>query len=249
MSHLDPELLSGALDEDLTLDERRSVEEHLATCAGCRDALTDLRDTHSLVRSVPRPEISELHRKQLHRSINKARRAPANMWRAMVAVAGTAAAIAAFVGITMLGTGGDPSVLADRVTIASTTGDFTSADLELWSAQEEMLPPSTEASALASPPMDSNTPSMSATAPPSPVPPSGRDLGPPANHGAQIARCESIFKPGGNEGARALRYVIGSFEGVPAYLLAYEVPRDDPVSVEVFAIAQQDCRVLYRASR
>lgn len=260
MSHLEPELLSGVIDGELSSAEQELLDEHLATCQQCRDSLAELQQARGFIRSAHRPEISELHRKQLWKSINKARRAPANLWRALVAVAGTAAAIAAFVGLTILGTGDDGSnILASDVTIEATGADYSSEDLEFWAADEQLAPaqissemssalPEGSAGSEDAGPADAEGPSRTLPASPlAPQPAPTDDL--EANHGAQIARCESIFRPGGDEGARALRYVIGSFEGTPAYLLAYEVPRDDPDRIEVFAVAQDGCEVLYRATR
>jgi hypothetical protein len=258
MSHLENEVLSGVIDGELSTREQQMVNDHLAACTQCQESLAELEQTRAFIRSAPRPEISELHRKQLWKSINKARRAPANLWRAMVAVAGTAAAIAAFVGVTMLGTSsGGSDILASDVTIEETGADYSSEDLEFWAADDELAParvstdmttdpndPEGGAETSSSP---SGDPMGTLEAPAVKAPTVAADAS--ANHGAQIARCETIFRPGGDEGARALRYVIGSFEGTPAYLLAYEIPRDDPDHIEVFAVAQDSCEVLYRTTR
>lgn len=250
MTHPEHDLLTGFVDGELSERELSTVETHLEGCVTCATVLEDVKQTRALLRTLPQPEISELHRKQLWREINRARRAPANLWRALVAVGGTAAAIVAFVGITMLGTNKDSSVLASEVTIENTASNYSAADLELWVIDRDTAPLALEASGVSkddatATPTPSN-PTVSA-APASPLP-SGV-AAPEANNGALIARCESEFKPGGDDGAKALRYVIGSFEGTPAFLLAYETPRDKPTRIEIYAIAVDDCRVLYRATR
>ena len=43
MTHLSAEALAGYLDDGLPIDERGPVELHLASCAVCRDELTEIR--------------------------------------------------------------------------------------------------------------------------------------------------------------------------------------------------------------
>lgn len=46
------ELISAALDGEATAEEQRQIDEHLATCAACRQAMTDLQAAQSLSRSI-----------------------------------------------------------------------------------------------------------------------------------------------------------------------------------------------------
>jgi predicted anti-sigma-YlaC factor YlaD len=48
------ELASGELDGELTLDEDRALDRHLAGCAECRDARRRVRRTVRLVRALLR---------------------------------------------------------------------------------------------------------------------------------------------------------------------------------------------------
>lgn len=49
------ELLSSYLDGQVSLPERRTVEEHLAGCAACRAELEELRQLTGLLRRLPQP--------------------------------------------------------------------------------------------------------------------------------------------------------------------------------------------------
>jgi hypothetical protein len=52
-THLEPELLSAYLDDEVTLAERQLIEAHLPTCADCQKELASLRFTVALVQSLP----------------------------------------------------------------------------------------------------------------------------------------------------------------------------------------------------
>lgn len=51
--HLDPDLLSAYLDEEVSPAERARVESHLAACASCQQELAALRKTVALLRQLP----------------------------------------------------------------------------------------------------------------------------------------------------------------------------------------------------
>lgn len=51
--HLTKGRLSAYMDQQLTLQEQREVEEHLGLCQGCRQELGSLQATVSLLRKVP----------------------------------------------------------------------------------------------------------------------------------------------------------------------------------------------------
>jgi len=51
------DLLSAYIDNDLSAEDRHLVEEHLAVCARCRDALNQLLMMKEAFRSLPLPEI------------------------------------------------------------------------------------------------------------------------------------------------------------------------------------------------
>jgi anti-sigma factor RsiW len=52
-AHLDPDLLSAYLDDEVTPDERARVSEHLTGCEACRSELEGLRFTVSLLQRLP----------------------------------------------------------------------------------------------------------------------------------------------------------------------------------------------------
>lgn len=253
MSHLEPELLSAYLDDAVEASERAQIERHLPTCATCRSELDALGFVRASARSLERPAIPELHRKQLWREINRTRRAPATRWRALVAVAGTAAAIAAFAGLTMIGQTSGPNVLAKDATIER-AGTVTDAEVDGFLAV-------TAASTIA---MEDEGP-VTTMAPSEPAESGGvgTDLseGAPGNgaartgdedlsvnHGAQIARCEEVIRPGGDGGAIAVRYILGSYQGEQVYVLVYDIPREEPTHREVFVVSRAECRVLTHRS-
>lgn len=51
--HIDPELLSAYLDEEVTANERQLIETHLPTCAACQQELASLRFTVAMVQALP----------------------------------------------------------------------------------------------------------------------------------------------------------------------------------------------------
>ena len=53
MAHLDTELLSAYIDDELSPDDRRQVEEHLSSCEVCRREFEELRGISALVRELP----------------------------------------------------------------------------------------------------------------------------------------------------------------------------------------------------
>jgi hypothetical protein len=53
MAHLDPELLSAYIDAELSPDDMRQVEEHLAVCETCRREHAELRGISTMVRELP----------------------------------------------------------------------------------------------------------------------------------------------------------------------------------------------------
>lgn len=56
-NHLDPDLLSAYLDDEVTPPERARVETHLLTCAPCREELESLRWTVGLLQRMPPVEL------------------------------------------------------------------------------------------------------------------------------------------------------------------------------------------------
>lgn len=269
---IDAELIDTVLIEDVLEDDARTeIAAHVAACLECADTLEGLRFAREALRRLPRPEMNELHAKQVLRELNRARRRPATRWRALVAVGGTAAAIAAFAGITMLGTSSGPNVLATGIELERIHTDFSEAELEAFLARTVVSPQLSDNAVGLSPyggPADSTVGASTAMPMPSnpPAATSGRTVtapGPEAvvvtsgssrekdqvNHGAQIARCEERIRPGGDGGAVARRYVVAWFEDIASYILVYDAPRKQPDHLEVWVVARSDCRVLYQATR
>ena len=255
MSHLEPEILSAYVDDAVDADERARIDAHLPGCAHCQGELDALGFVRASARTLERPAIPELHRKQLWREINRTRRAPATKWRALVAVAGTAAAIAAFSGLTMLGSTNGPNVLAIRIEVLD-AGKVSNTDLDGLLAmpvdlaaggygttmEDSMQAPATALPEAA--PLVTGPPAMARD---------GMDLkaitgDEDVNHGAQIARCEEIIRPGGDGGAIAVSYLVGRYEGVDVYVLVYDIPRSDPTHREVFVVSRTECRELTHRS-
>ena len=53
-SHIDAELLSDYLDNQITPEQRSRIDQHLSTCAACRAELNSLRQTVALLHALPR---------------------------------------------------------------------------------------------------------------------------------------------------------------------------------------------------
>jgi len=51
--HIEPELLSAYLDDEVSTDERQLIETHLPTCVACQHELDSLRFTMALVQALP----------------------------------------------------------------------------------------------------------------------------------------------------------------------------------------------------
>lgn len=256
MSHLEPELLSAYVDDAVDATERAHIEAHLPGCDDCRAQLDALGFVRTSARTLERPTIPELHRKQLWREINRTRRAPATKWRALVAVAGTAAAIAAFAGLTMLGSTSGPNVRALDISVED-AGSVSARDLESYLATTMFSSDSaiTETGGGASEGIGATDP-QAPTAAAAPAPTidgqraedAGSDASKTVNHGAQIARCEEIIEPGGEGGAIAIRYLVATYRGSEAYVLVYDIPRADPTHREVFVVTRTECEVLAHRS-
>lgn len=243
MSHIDPELLSAYLDHELNSAELAQADGHLVSCSECAELLDSMKFATSAVRGLEEPVMPELHRKQLFKEINRARRAPANKWRALVAVGGTAASVVAFAGLMMIGGGAGPNVAAGEAEIQRDGSSWTAEDLNSL-----LAPALIEAAPQAA------TGKGSTDAEGRPAAAASSDIAEPAedsmaqysevNHGARIAHCESSIKPGGQAGAIAVRYIIAEYEGTPAYILLYDVPRKKPTGKQLFVVAQADCSIL-----
>ncbi|MGI6684659.1 MAG: anti-sigma factor family protein [Bacillota bacterium] len=73
MPCLDKEdLLSAYLDHELLPDENNLVEIHLKQCPSCREAYEDLKETSSLIRSLPDVPIPAGFQEQLHERLVQA---------------------------------------------------------------------------------------------------------------------------------------------------------------------------------
>ncbi len=55
--HIEPELLSAYLDNEITVAERAVIEAHLPGCVACQTELASLRWTVSLVQALPQPSL------------------------------------------------------------------------------------------------------------------------------------------------------------------------------------------------
>lgn len=53
------ELLSPYLEDELTQEERQTVDKHLRTCAGCAELLSLMREAKESLSSFPEVEVSE----------------------------------------------------------------------------------------------------------------------------------------------------------------------------------------------
>jgi len=53
LHHVDTDALNAYLDDELTFEERRQIDEHLATCADCRQELAELSAVRDLLRALP----------------------------------------------------------------------------------------------------------------------------------------------------------------------------------------------------
>lgn len=249
--HIVADLLSAYLDDEVSDAEREQVLVHLGDCADCVADLESLRFASDAARTLERPAMPELHRKQLWRELNRTRRAPANRWRALVAVAGTAAAIAAFAGLTMLGSTSGPNVLATEVSLEQ-TGAVTDAEIEAMVGEEvrttaDASAPGVEFGAEAlTMPAQTAAPQRDPTVDGAEASTTDDDTS--VNHGAQIARCEEAIRPGGDGGAIAIRYLIGTYDGTDAYILLYDIPRENPSHREVYVVSRSECRVLAHRS-
>lgn len=59
------EIITDYLEDALSVEDRRRVEEHLAICTGCTSYLEQMRETIRLTGMLTEEQIPEEHKRQL----------------------------------------------------------------------------------------------------------------------------------------------------------------------------------------
>lgn len=137
--HIDPELLSAYLDEEVSADERQLIETHLPTCAACQQELATLRFTMALVQALPPRSIPRTFYVTEEMVAPQPKSQPAGWWGWLRGLAPFGAAIAALLMILvvarplMVGTGGAavpaaaPAMSEAEIAVAMTEAPMESA--------------------------------------------------------------------------------------------------------------------------
>jgi hypothetical protein len=252
-THPDPEQLSAYVDGQLTDTERDDLEQHLTSCSECSASLRALRATLADMRALSSPAPSEQESWALRAAIAKARKRPAERYRRwVVAASGIAAAAIAF-GIFSVTTSGrknqsetHPRTLAGAVAgtaaiqIDPTNYTSASATTLLTSFQGKDVPAFAAASPAAG--LSGGTEATSSRG--------GRTTATDAQRSAylsQITRCQSEILAKDTSGARARAYIVGRYDGTPAFFLVYAVGTGKS---EMWVVQQKDCYIrLFLAPR
>jgi hypothetical protein len=135
-------LLDDYVDGDLGSVERRQVEAHVASCAGCRGALEELRRLQHAVRALPRGLLPE--RDLLPGVLRGVRRRPPLAlagYGAAAAAAVLVLALGAWLGLRERGPAVAPSTASGSALPAAalTLSEFEAAELEYERAAARLL--------------------------------------------------------------------------------------------------------------
>lgn len=237
--------LTALIDGTLEATSAAEVEAHLRACPACRAEAAALRATKADLQALPRPALTETDRARLHAGLRKARTGRGGPWVKIAAVAASIVLIAG--GATMLSrtgdgdggfaalSGGAPAVVQDldysEDTARALLTDATTAKGPAAAEHADTAETTNAPAALGSGQTGSRA---------------SDDLAIPAiDHQARIAECEATFL--GSNDVERIHRIVARYQGEPAYLLAYRVPASEPVRLELWILAIEDCGVRYFA--
>jgi len=260
-THPDPEQLSAYIDGELTGDERDDLEQHLTGCSDCSATLRALRATVADMRALPAPVPSEQESWALRAAITKARKRPATRYQRWAVAAGSVAAVAiAIVAVTTVGHNKAGTVEHTRAALspqAAAGGGSAASLIEIdptnyTSASAPQLMFSAPVAAPA-PPFGS---ASSGTA--------GAIVGGTTNGGTagsqkaagdtltdtqraayltSIQQCEQQVIPNNVSTLTPLRYIVGTYEKTPVFILIYSVPSGSETKLELWVVQREDCYI------
>jgi hypothetical protein len=241
--HPEPEQLSAYVDGELSGSDRDDLEQHLTGCSDCSATVRAIRATLADMRALPAPVPSEQDSWRVRAAITKARRKPAQRYRAWVAGASVAAAVIAIVVITNGRTASSTfshtgNVVAGEGTAAAPAPtmppiEIYSTDFSLNSAPS-LLARSVAGSVGSYAPKGA-TP-MAAV--PGPVNTTvATEDSRIATYTSQIRNCESsIF---GSSRPAPYRYVVATYEKTPAFFMVYAIGD----KLELYVVQRKDCYI------
>jgi putative zinc finger protein len=259
--HRESEQLSAYLDGELDAAERRAIESHLSGCAACSTTLQALRATTADLRALPAAEPTPQQSWVLRATLRRARRPWLARYARVVAAAAGVALIGSAIAFATLSGGKHGSLSSGAQTLAvgnaaisiqNTNFNASSARALLSGSanagggtfagsEGAATAPQAGAPAAATPLSKDKRTGGSAALGPAPVQGSSID------YSEQIKTCERQVLARSRDPARALQYIVASYDKTPAFLLVYELPADRPNRSEVWVVRRTDCSVLYFA--
>lgn len=141
-SHLGDDLLNAWIDGETTAGESSIIEEHLASCAVCRDELSSLRVTKQLLAELPEPQTPrsfQLSAEQANsRNLRTKPASPSNVVRMLPIV--RVLSIAAVLAVLVLGGATAFGPVSDAITGNGTDMSSNSVTNPASGASEETSP-------------------------------------------------------------------------------------------------------------
>jgi anti-sigma factor RsiW len=265
-THPDPEQLSAYIDGELTGGERDVLEQHLTGCSDCSATVRALRTTVADMRALPAPFPSEQESWALRAAISKARKRPAVRYGRWTVAAGSVAAVAIAV-VALANIGHKPSETFGQTTpevspqsaagadsaaslIEIDPTNYTKMSASLLVTRGPAVAPGAATAPLAATPSPGTTGASGGT---SGVGGSGSTSMQKNAYGpndaqrtayiSAIRRCEQQVLPNTTSTLTPLRYIVGTYEGTPAFFLLYSVPAGGETKLELWVVQRTDCYI------
>jgi hypothetical protein len=251
-THPDPEQLSAYIDGELTGAERDDLEQHLTGCSDCSATLRALRATVADMRALPSPIPSEQESWALRAAITKARKRPATRYQRWAIAAGSVAAVAiAVVAVTTVGHK-NPATFSHTSTEVSpqaALGAGSAASLieiDPTNYTNASAPQLMFSAPVAAPLSSAGSGGTGATGGGTTGSQKAADTVTDAQRAAylsSIQRCEREILPHNVSTLTPLRYIVGTYEGTPAFFLLYSVPAGSETKLELWVVQRADCYI------
>lgn len=237
------ESLSALIDGTLDAAGAAEVEAHLHACAACRTETDALRATLADLQTIVRPTMAETDRARLHAELSSARRTSTAPWTRIGAVA-AALMLVAGGGLLLTRSNQNDGELHAGAPPTITEENYTEENVRVLFGES---PPTLRSEADASAPTTDQGGGPAAEAAEAGILSDEAIPIPDIDHTAKIAECEATFL--GGEDVIRLQRVAARYEGEPAYLLSYKLPKDAPTHLELWVLAIEDCGVRYFAEQ
>jgi anti-sigma factor RsiW len=259
-THPEPEQLSAYIDGELSGNERDDLEQHLTGCLDCSATVRALRATVADMRAMPAPLPSEQESWALRAAITKARKRPATRYQRWTVAAGSVAAVAIAVVVVVTNVGHNKpatfSHTGTEVTPQAATGGGSAASLieidptNFTRTSASQLVLNTPVAAPAVPfgsAGSADTTGSSGGGAPSSQKAAGDTMtdAQRSSYLTAIQNCERQVIPNNVSTLTPLRYIVGTYEGTPAFFLIYSVPAGSETKFELWVVQRTDCYIRF----